>query len=120
MLNSDDQFVRTLARSSLFLDLKRRKVPLARGSDSNFLGFKRKPNGKLDSRSPGFGVWSDWPDLNDLCCWADVTLEWAGSNSEAVAVSENVISDPSITVRATMSVCGTEHQLPLTNHTCGL
>ena len=60
-------------------------------------------------------MWSDWPDLNDLCCWADVTLEWVGSNSETVAVSENVVSDPSISVRATMSVCGTEHQLPLIN-----
>ena len=60
-------------------------------------------------------MWSDWPDLNDLCYWADVTLEWVGPNSEAVAVSEMVISDPSISVRGTMTVCGTEHQLPLTN-----
>ncbi len=77
--------------------------------------FGRKPSGKLDSRSPGCGVWSDWPDLNGFCCWADVSLEWAGTNSEAVEVSEEVISDPSISVRATVNVCGTEHQLPLTN-----
>lgn len=115
MLNSDDQYVRELARGSLFIDLKRRKVPLARGSDPNFLGFKTKPSGKLDSRSPGFGVWSDWPDLNDLCGWCEVALEWAGSNSEAVNVSEEVISDPSISVKATINICGVVHQLPLTN-----
>ncbi|KAG5285128.1 hypothetical protein AALO_G00034370 [Alosa alosa] len=51
MLNSDDKDVRVLARSSLFLDLRRRKVPLARESDPHFLGFKRKNSGKLDTRS---------------------------------------------------------------------
>ncbi|XP_034534356.1 acetylcholine receptor subunit beta-type lev-1-like [Notolabrus celidotus] len=56
MLSCDDQCVRELAQASLFLDLKRRKVPLAHESDSSFLGFRRKPSGKLDSRSPGFGV----------------------------------------------------------------
>ena len=76
--------------------------------------LRRNPVGKLDSRSPGFGVWSDWPDLNDLCCWAGVTLEWMGSDSEAVEVSEEVISDPNISVRATVNVCGT-HLLPLRN-----
>ena len=115
MLNNDDQYVRELARSSLFVDMKRRKVPLAGDLDPSFLGFKRKHSGKLDSRSPGFGVWSDWLDLNDLCCWADVTLEWVGSNSEVLAVLEDFISDPNVSVRATMVVCGTEHQLPLTN-----
>ena len=40
---------------------------------------------------------------------------WVGSNSEALAVSEDLISDPNISVRATMTVCGAEHQLPLTN-----
>ena len=67
MLNSDDQHVREQARASLFLDLQRRKVPLARGSEPSFLGYRKKPSGKLDSRAAGFGVWSDWLDLNDLC-----------------------------------------------------
>ena len=104
MLNSDDQQVREQARASLFLDLQRRKVPLARGSDQSFLGYRRKPNGKLDSHSPGFGVWSDWPDLNDLCGWCNVALEWVGPNSEAVNVSEEIISDPNISVRATTNI----------------
>ena len=69
----------------------------------HFLGYRRKPSGKLDSRSPGLGVWSDWPDLNDLCGWANVALEWVGPNSEVVTVTEGIISDPNIFVRATIN-----------------
>ena len=79
MVNNNDQDVRELTRSSLFLDLRRRKVPLARESESHFLGFRRKPSGKLDTHSAGFGVWSDWPDLNDLCVRTGVSLEWERS-----------------------------------------
>ncbi len=67
MLNNDDKDVRELARSSLFLDLRRCKVLLGRESEPQSLCFKRKPSGKLDTHSAGFGVWSDWPVLNDLC-----------------------------------------------------
>lgn len=67
MLNSDDKDVSEFARSSLFLDLSKHKVLLAKESEPHFLGFKRKSSGKLDSHSAGFAVWSDWPDLNDLC-----------------------------------------------------
>ncbi|KAK6294301.1 hypothetical protein J4Q44_G00351310 [Coregonus suidteri] len=74
MLNSDHVTVKELARVSLLLDLRRRKVPLARDTEDNFLGFRRKANGKLDTRAAGFGVWSDWPDLNDLCNWTGVEL----------------------------------------------
>ncbi len=45
MLNNDDKEVRELARSSLFLDLRRHKVPLGRESEPQFLGFKRTPAG---------------------------------------------------------------------------
>lgn len=38
--------VRKLARPSLFLDIRRWKVTLARKSEPHFLGFKRKPHGK--------------------------------------------------------------------------
>ena len=38
-----------------------------------------------------------------------------GSDSEAVEVSEEVISDPNISVKATVNVCGTKHLLPLRN-----
>ena len=79
LLNSDDQQVREQARASLFLDLRGARSPWRGGqTHMHFLGYRRKPSGKLDSRSPGFGVWSDWPDLNDLCGWANVALEWVG------------------------------------------
>ena len=39
MLNNDDAAVRELARASLLLDLRKRKVPLATGSQNSFLGF---------------------------------------------------------------------------------
>ncbi|CAB1421857.1 unnamed protein product [Pleuronectes platessa] len=67
MLNNDDAAVRELARASLLLDLRRRKVPLANTGQENFLGFRRKGNGKLDIQAAGCGCRSDWPDLNDLC-----------------------------------------------------
>ncbi len=86
MLNNDDKDVRELARSSLFLDLRRHKVPLGRETEPQFLGFKRKPSGKLDTLSAGFGVWSDWPDLNDLCVRTGVSLECVRSDSERVRV----------------------------------
>ena len=114
MLNNNDQHVREQARASLFLDLQRRKVPLASGSEPHFLGFRKKPNGKLDSRSPGFGVWSDWPDLNDLCGWSDVALDWMGLDSDAVN-AEEIISDPSISVKATINICGLHYGLSSTN-----
>lgn len=75
MLNNDDAAVRELARASLFLDLRKRKVPLATGNQDSFLGFRRKNNGKLDTQTTGFGVRSDWPDLNDLCSRLAVKLQ---------------------------------------------
>ncbi len=111
MLNNDDKDVREFARSSLFFDLRRRKVPLGRESEPQFLGFKRKPSGKLDTHSAGFGVWSDWPDLNDLCVRTGVSLEWVRSESESVRVSEDIITDPLTYVRATATYGGDSHPL---------
>ena len=56
-----------MARASLFLDLGKRKVPLARESEPSF----RLPqeSDKLDMHA---GVRSDWPDLNNLCIWTGV------------------------------------------------
>ncbi len=81
------------------------------GRESQFLGFKRKPSGKLDTHSAGFGVWSDWPDLNDLCVRTRVSLEWVRSDSESVRVSEDIISDPLTYVRATATYGGDSHPL---------
>lgn len=46
MLNSDDKDVSEFARSSLFLDLSKHKVLLAKESEPHFLGFKRKSSGE--------------------------------------------------------------------------
>ena len=42
MLNNDDATVRELARASLLLDLRKRKVPLAKAGQDSFLGFRTK------------------------------------------------------------------------------
>ncbi len=114
MLNNDDKDIRELARSSLFLDLRRRKVLLGRvrESEPQFLGFKRKPSGILDTHSAGFGVWSDWPDLNDLCVRTGVSLEWVRSDSESVRVSEDIITDTLTYVTATATYGGEHLQEP--------
>ena len=52
MLNNDDAAVREHARASLLLDLTKRKVPRST-TGPNFLGFRKKPSGKLDTRAPG-------------------------------------------------------------------
>ena len=75
-------------------------------------GFKQKPSGKLDTNAPGFGVNSDWPDLNDLCDCTGVSLEWKRADNETVSVSKSVITDLSINVRATVSRDGTPSVLP--------
>ena len=54
MLNRDDSAVRELARAPLHL--RRNKAPPSTSEDASFLGFKKKPNGKLDTNTPGFGV----------------------------------------------------------------
>lgn len=98
--------------ASLFLDLLWRKV---QGVEPSFLVYRKKPSDKLDTRAPGFAVWSDWPDLNDLHSWSHVALEWVGPDSEAVIVSAEIIADPNISVRATINIRGTEHELSSTN-----
>ena len=108
-MNNDDNTVRELARSSLFLDMKRRKVPLAREGEPSFLGFKRKSNFKMETHCAGFGVWSDWPDLNDLCVRVGVSLDWVKPDTETIIISEDLITDCLISVRAT--IVDTGHHL---------
>ena len=104
MLNNDDVTVREMARASLLLDLRRRKVPLAAADQNNFLGFRRKDSGKLDTRDRGFGVWSDWPDLNDLCNRTGVQLKWTNPNTATeVPVSDDLVTDPCVVVEATIT-----------------
>ena len=48
MLNCGDPSVRQMARASLMLDFKKRKVLCDGSGEDDFLGIKRKPNGYLD------------------------------------------------------------------------
>lgn len=103
MLNNDDAAVRELARASLLLHLGKRKVPLCILDDASFLGFRRKPSGKLDTNTPGFGVRSDWLDLNDLCNRANIQLRWRNTAGQSVEANENICTDPTITAEATIT-----------------
>ncbi len=80
MLNCDDVSVTQMARASLLLDFKRRKVLHACGGEDSFLGFKRKTNGKLDGQAQGFGV-------SDLCWRTGTELKWT-SHYQPVEVSD--------------------------------
>ena len=102
MLNNDDPTVRAMARGSLLLDLRKRKIPLAPHGEPSFLGFRKKPSGKLDTRAKGFGVRSDWPDLNDLCNNNNIQLNWIHISGEQVSVSEELIMDLNVHAEATL------------------
>ncbi|KAL1268590.1 hypothetical protein QQF64_033953 [Cirrhinus molitorella] len=104
MLNNDDATVRELAHESLFLHLKRRKVPAALCGEPQFLRFRPlKSNGKLDIRTAGFGVRSDWLDLNDLCQRTGLQLSWQRADGAAVAQDERIITDPQVSTRVLLS-----------------
>ena len=49
------EWVYVAARISNLLR-RRCKVPPSTSENASFLGFKKKPNGKLDTNTPGFGV----------------------------------------------------------------
>ncbi len=76
----DDTSVRELARESLFLHLQRFKIPAALCNEPQFLGFKLKPNGKLDIKTDGFGL----------------QLSWQGPGGAVAVLNENIITDPHI------------------------
>ena len=85
--------MREFAQASLLLHLRRRKVPPSTSEDASFLGFKKKPNGKLYINTPGFGERSDWLDLNDLCYRANIQLRWKNTSGQPVELNDNIITD---------------------------
>ncbi|KAK0132961.1 Peptidyl-prolyl cis-trans isomerase FKBP7 [Merluccius polli] len=103
MLNNDDMTVRELARESLFLHLQRRKIPIASQNEPQFLGFKLKQNGKLDIKAAGFGVRSDWLDLNDLCHRIGLQLSWQGPDGATSPLTDNIITDSQISTLAILN-----------------
>jgi hypothetical protein len=112
MLNCDDVTVREMARESLLLHMQRRKIPPAKENERQFLGFKIKDNGKLDIKTAGFGVRSDWMDLNDLCHRSRINLKWAGPDGTPVALN-SVVMDPLINVCATFEQEDGQHELSI-------
>ena len=72
----------------------------AKENERQFLGFKITNNGKLDIRTAGFVVRSEWMDLNDLCHRSGINLKWAGPDGTPVALN-SVVMDPLINVCAT-------------------
>lgn len=92
---------------------QRRKIPAASINESQFLGFKLKQNGKLDIKAAGFGVRSDWLDLNDLCCRIGIQLSWLGPDGEVVALNDSIITDPLVSTLAFLNKNCTPHQLQI-------
>ena len=70
--------IRFVARNNLSIDMKKQGVVKVCSSDiSNFLGYKCKENGLIETNiKGGFGVTSDWPYLNQLARKMDITTEF--------------------------------------------
>ena len=84
MLDHLEPNIRFVGRNSLSIDMKKRGVVKFRSSEiSNFLGYKCKENGLIETNiKAGFGVTSDWPHLNQLARKMDITLEFEQCQAE--------------------------------------
>lgn len=111
MLNNDDHTVREVARRSLLLDLSKLKVPYAPDGEPGFLSFRKKPSGKLDTRAMGFGVRSDWPDLNNSCSNNNIQLNRAHTGGEQVNISQGQIMYPNVYAEVSIHHTGTSERL---------
>ena len=78
MLDHPELNIRFVARNSLSIDMKKRGVVKVRSTEiSNFLGYKCKKNGSIETNiKGGFGVTSDWPQSNQLARKMGITLEF--------------------------------------------
>ena len=76
MLNHQDINIRFIARHSLKIEMK--KLGVMHGNENTgFLGFAVKKNGPLGTHvRGGFGVISDWPQLQRLIYSLDLSLSW--------------------------------------------
>ena len=83
--------------ASLMLDFMKWKVLHACIGEDNFLGFNRKPHGKLDGQAQGFCLSSDWPDLNNLCRRTGTELKWTSHLNPERSL---IVEDPSGVVEA--------------------
>ena len=83
--------------ASLIVDFMKWKVLHACIGEDNFLGFNRKPHGKLDGQAQGFCLSSDWPDLNNLCRRTGTELKWTSHLNPERSL---IVEDPSGVVEA--------------------
>ncbi len=70
---------------------------------------------KLDIKTAGFGVRSDWLDLNDLCQRTGLQLSWQGPHGAVVVLNENIITDPYISTLAVLHTEDIPRQLSTNN-----
>ena len=84
MLDDPELNIRFVARNSMSIDMKKRGVVKVRSSEiSNFLAYKCKENGLIETDiKGGVGVTSDWPHLNQLARKMDITLGFEQCLSE--------------------------------------
>ena len=74
MLNHQEVNIRFVARNSFRLDMEKRGVRRS-SEERNFLGFKCNNKGIIETNiKGGFGVESDWPQLNKLAGKLRVSL----------------------------------------------
>ena len=76
MLDHPELNIHFVAHNSTSTDIKKRGVVKVCWSEvSNFLGYKCKENGSIETNIKGcFGVTSNWPHLNQLTRKMDITL----------------------------------------------
>ena len=77
----------------------------------------KKPNGKLDIETAGFGACSDWLDLNDPCNCANLQHSCVGRTQPEmpVEVSDKLVTDPTLVVGGTITLGETTQHLNAQN-----
>ena len=91
MLNHQEVNIRFVARNSLRLDMEKRGVRRS-SEERNFLGFKCNNKGIIETNiKGGFGVASDWPQLNKLAGKLRVSLTFENVEVEELMDAGNAV-----------------------------
>ena len=91
MLNHQEVNIRSVARNSLRLDMEKHGVRRS-SEEHNFLGFKCNNKGVIETNiKDGFGVASDWPQLNKLAGKLRVSLTFENVQVEELMDAGNVV-----------------------------
>ena len=87
MLNHDEDIFKNIAKNSLTLDMSKRGV-LDSIEQNNFLGFKVKNNGFLETTTK-YGCNSDWHDLHVYSRKLGILIQWVNDKA-SVIINGNV------------------------------